>query len=188
MAIWIKRHFTRKSERERFQRLTREHYRIVSPPYWLFWWRLRKYNCIAFSAGDTTRWWWPDPYDQYYWPPGVTREVTVPAFIEMFCSLGYKDFMEGEPNPPSEFENVALYYDPWGRQPFTFAGMPSHATRQMENGNWRSKLGATELIEHTMLDCMAGRFPSYGEPIKQLRKTRIRKRSFWQRLRSFTGI
>ena len=25
------------------------------------------YNCIAYAAGDTTKWWWPDGIN--YWPP-----------------------------------------------------------------------------------------------------------------------
>ena len=31
------------------------------------------YNCIAWAAGDTRWWWWPDPNS--YWPPGPSSEM-----------------------------------------------------------------------------------------------------------------
>ena len=52
----------------------------------------RKYNCIAWAAGDRRRWWWPDPPpddEGYYWPPGVSNEETVAAFVAAFATLGY---------------------------------------------------------------------------------------------------
>lgn len=45
-----------------------------------------QYNCIAFAAGDTTRWWWPDQYTLDYWPPPVPREATLSRFIEAFST------------------------------------------------------------------------------------------------------
>ncbi|MBU2521028.1 MAG: hypothetical protein KKD50_02235, partial [Proteobacteria bacterium] len=35
------------------------------------------YNCIAWAAGDTEAWWWPDPLNMYYWPIGVSRAETL---------------------------------------------------------------------------------------------------------------
>jgi hypothetical protein len=35
------------------------------------------YNCIAWAAGDTETWWWPDPFDQYFWPSGILRKETI---------------------------------------------------------------------------------------------------------------
>jgi hypothetical protein len=52
----------------------------------------RKYNCIAFAAGDTPRWWWPNSPpddDGYYWPPSVSHEESVAAFVAAFMTLGY---------------------------------------------------------------------------------------------------
>jgi hypothetical protein len=185
MGIWIKRYLPRKLEKGLFPSLTRELYRIVSWPKWMIWWRLKRYNCIAYAAGDNTRWWWPDPYYLYYWPDGVTREQSVPAFIEMFCSLKsrYNEFDEklDEPN----FEKVAIYFDRIGTPPHTFAGMPTHAARQTINGNWRSKLGRHAIIEHTTLECLNGRYPAYGEPIKILRRERIEKSGFLKVLLNF---
>ena len=37
-----------------FPGLRNSAYRVTSPA-------ARDYNCIAWAAGDATRWWWPDP-------------------------------------------------------------------------------------------------------------------------------
>ena len=51
-----------------------------------------KHNCIAWAAGDTTGWWWPDEADNpdsAHRPPGVVRAETLEAFREAFATLGY---------------------------------------------------------------------------------------------------
>jgi hypothetical protein len=65
------------------------------------------YNCIAFAAGEDTRWWWPDPYGVYYWPLGVQREITVAAFVEAFRTLGYEVCQDGACE--EGFEKIVLY-------------------------------------------------------------------------------
>src|SRR5947207_11785370 len=94
------------------------------------------YNCIAWAAGDTARWWWPA--GPYYWPSLVPREVTVRAFVAAFGSLGYQLANSGERE--EGFEKVALYVGP--------AGRPTHAARQLASGAWTSKLGRLEDVEH----------------------------------------
>jgi hypothetical protein len=48
------------------------------------------YNCIAWAADDTTRFWWPQPVTGYvYWPEGARRDVTRECFVEAFATLGY---------------------------------------------------------------------------------------------------
>jgi hypothetical protein len=103
-----------------------------------------KYNCIAWAAGDTRRWWWPDEPDNpesAHWPAGVAREETLEAFREAFVSLGYAvcndDMLE------AGHEKVAL---------FALAGVPQHAARQLPSGRWSSKLGPMEDIEHALHD------------------------------------
>lgn len=46
------------------------------------------YNCIAWAAGDASRWW--EPFDFCYWPDGVPYEFTIGALIQLFKSLGYE--------------------------------------------------------------------------------------------------
>jgi hypothetical protein len=121
-----------------FPRLPTAAYRVSSPVS-------RDYNCIAWAAGDTSRWWWPtnDPdNDVPYWPAGVAREETVAAFIAVFATLGYRvgDSETWEPG----FDKVALFADA--------QGIPTHAARQLPQGRWTSKLGLSEDIEHDLHD------------------------------------
>ena len=52
--------------------------------------RNKHYNCIAWAAGDTLRWWWPLPANvqEGFWPAGIAREETLAAFRLVFASLG----------------------------------------------------------------------------------------------------
>lgn len=113
-------------------------YRVTSP-------RDRKYNCIAWAAGDTRRWWWPDPPpddEGYHWPPGAGNEETVVAFVAAFATLSYVP-CEGEAAEPG-CERIALYATP--------DRVPTHAARQLPGGRWTSKLGRREDVEHGLHD------------------------------------
>lgn len=119
----------------RFPGLRAPPFRVTSPA-------APEYNCVAWAAGDTTRWWWPDPDpddDASFWPPGALREETVAAFAAAFATLGYAP-SSGEEFEPG-FEKVALFAGGAG---------PTHAARQLPSGRWTSKLGRREDIEHDL--------------------------------------
>lgn len=99
-----------------------------------------QYNCIAWAAGDATRWWWPDSWGEGYWPAGVDRVETLEAFVEAYRTLGYEPCVTSAHE--DGFEKVAIYVDR--------DELPQHAARQLENGRWTSKLGELEDIEHTL--------------------------------------
>jgi hypothetical protein len=100
----------------------------------------RAYNCVAWAAGDTARWWWPDPEsDACFWPPGVPAAETVDAFVAALATLGYAP-CSGDDFEPG-FEKVAL---------FAADGVPTHVARQLAGGRWTSKLGRSEDIEHDL--------------------------------------
>ena len=65
-----------------FPRLRGQFYRIQSP-------KDDRYNCIAFAAGDSSRWWWPDAVGDDFWPNGIARVESVDSFREAFATLGY---------------------------------------------------------------------------------------------------
>lgn len=136
---------------ESFPNLARSGYSITSP-------EAIEYNCIAWVAGDTEAWWWPDPLYQYYWPPGIPRAVTIKSFIEAFKLLGYSvcDDLEYA----NDFEKVAIYADSNGK--------PTHAAKQLDSGKWTSKLGRLEDIEHNDLDSIIN--PTYGTPVVYLKR------------------
>ncbi len=104
----------------------------------------KRYNCIAYAAGDTANWWWPLPDDikEAYWPAGVKREETVVAFRDAFASMGYMECSDDDLEP--DIEKIALFANA--------AGCPLHAARQLPSGRWTSKLGESEDIEHALRD------------------------------------
>jgi hypothetical protein len=110
-------------------------YQVTSPPS-------NSYNCIAYAAGDTAKWWWPADEKEAFWPEGVTRAETLAAFTAAFASLGYLECRAAELE--AGFEKVALFAN--------HQGLPLHAARQRPDGRWTSKLGEREDIEHALHD------------------------------------
>jgi hypothetical protein len=113
--------------------------------------RSESYNCIAWAAGDETRWWWPDDQDDFgisHWPEGVPRAEELDAFVAAFATLGYGVCEDG--SLETGFEKVAIY---------SKDGLPTHAARQLPDGAWTSKLGQGFDIRHT-LEAIEG--PAYG--------------------------
>jgi len=99
-----------------------------------------RYNCIAWAAGDTSRWWWPDLSGQRYWPPGVVVDETLTAFESAFATLGYVRCSDAVLEPG--FEKIAVLAD--------VQQFPLHASRQLPNGSWTSKLGELEDLNHEL--------------------------------------
>lgn len=113
------------------------------------------YNCIAWAAGDTERWWWPDR--NAYWPVGTPREETIEAFVQAYGTLRFVPCDNDELEP--EFEKVAIFADSMGK--------PKHAARQLRDGKWTSKLGPWEDIEHTLMGLTGS---GYGSVVKILKR------------------
>ena len=107
--------------------------RLTSPPS-------PEYNCIAWAAGEDDRWWWP--VGGYYWPVGAATTETIDAFVEAYATLGFA-LCEGTELEPF-WEKIALYVDS--------RGTPTHAARQLEDGQWASKLGSDVDVEHETPD------------------------------------
>jgi hypothetical protein len=132
-----------------FPRLTPDNHRGTSPA-------TPEYNCVAWSASDTARWWQPG----VNWPVEVADDDAGVGVLEKaFSSLGYQDCPDG--SHESGFEKVALY----GSSLFY-----THAARQLPNGEWTSKLGRSEDIEHDSPDDVAGGL--YGEVVQCMRRRR----------------
>ena len=125
-----------------FPDLVKTGYQITSAP-------TISYNCIAWAMGDQTRWWWPDALCQYYWPNNVARTESIESFSEAFSLQGYTKCENGDHE--DGIEKVALY---------GIFGLPTHAARQLPNGEWTSKLGGDHDITHHTLEGLYG--PAYG--------------------------
>jgi hypothetical protein len=111
-------------------------HRVTSPPS-------RRYNCIAWAAGDTANWWWPIPgVNEVFWPAEVPRTEELAAFRYAFATLGYS-VCDSDALEPG-FEKVALFANE--------QGVPLHAAGQLPSARWTSKLGELEDIEHALRD------------------------------------
>lgn len=111
-------------------------FEVTSPETW-------DYNCIAW-AHNQVRWEWAEidyPEDPPYWPEGVLRENTIEAYIANFEASGFTicqslDLEEG-------ILKIAIFATP--------EGVVTHASRQLPDGAWTSKIGAMSDIRHSLL-------------------------------------
>jgi hypothetical protein len=122
----------------------------------------RGYNCIAWAAGDNTRWWEPpQPWAPwFYWPSEASVGYAIDDLRSAYHTVGFEECPDGALE--DESEKVALY----GSQ----AGVWLHAARQLPNGRWTSKLGREDDIEHGTpyeLECR-----DYGTVIGFMKRTR----------------
>ena len=113
------------------------HYDGKSPRDW-------NYNCIAWAMGKKDKPWWPATVGSYKWPKRLPREnpgqETLSNFIRAFKRLRYKVLPTKDYSPETGFEKVAIYVK--NNQ------NPTHAARLLPSGNWTSKIGNEEDIEH----------------------------------------
>lgn len=127
-----------------FPQVSNSNTKITSPD-------IPHYNCIAWAAADNRRWWWPVPETKSnYWPSGVPRRSSIPAFVAAFATLGYLECDSG--HLEEGFEKVVLYVDD--------ALTPTHMARQLSCGKWTSKMGKWHDITHELPETLNG--PVYG--------------------------
>ncbi len=141
--VWV--NYICKTLEEQFPNLAFTGYKLIAAD-------TPDYNCVAWAAEDTQNWWWPDPHDVHYWLPNVLREETLEAFIQAFQALEYKVCETAVLEVGCQ--KIAIYSDE--------EAIPTHVARQLANGNWTSKIGQYETIEHPTLDALTGDEPAYG--------------------------
>ena len=122
-----------------YPRLAKEGYTITSEPD-------DEYNCIAYAAGDRTTWWSHE--NGYHWP-NASRTPDISSLVEVFEGLGFEQCINA--SYEHGFDKVALYQK---------NGEWKHASVQMEDGAWSSKLGPDEDIRHETSESISG--DSYG--------------------------
>lgn len=124
------------------------------------------YNCIAHTADDGFRWWWPIrpvlvnaflPKRMYYWPAGLPSVNTLENFVAAYETIGYERCLDGEYE--LGFEKVALYER---------AGEIKHAAKQLSSTEWTSKIGDLQDIAHDKPEAVAG--DTYGSVVAYLRR------------------
>ncbi|MEJ7593846.1 MAG: hypothetical protein WKF77_20085 [Planctomycetaceae bacterium] len=130
-----------------FPNLTEDNHDITSPT-------TIKYNCIAWAASNTERWWQPG----VHWPIDSSREdLGVGNLISAFKSLGYEECDDG--TLEQGFEKLAIYGS---------GLMYTHAARQLPDGRWTSKLGQLEDITHSTTEAIEG--SDYGYVVQFLKR------------------
>ena len=128
-----------------FPRLTANNHRTTSPVS-------EEYNCVAWAAGDSLRWWQPG----VFWP---TSEISfgLDSLMIAFQGLGFEPCQGSELE--SGFEKVAL---------FASGAYFTHVARQIPSGKWTSKIGQLEDIEHDDPEDLAG--GTYGNVSLYMRR------------------
>ena len=131
-----------------FHRLSYEGFEFVGEPS-------KRYNCIAYAAGDTTNPW--SHYGDNYWPEHATRSADIQSLVEVFAGLGFVQCRDS--SLEDGYEKVALYEK---------QGEWMHAALQTPNGRWRSKMGQGPVIEHLSPESLSGGM--YGNPTIYMRR------------------
>ena len=126
-----------------FPALAAEGYEVTSEPD-------GEYNCIAYAAGETDRWWSHLEDPGYYWPAYARRTAAIQSLVEVFTGLGYE--LCADAGYETGWQKVALYAKD---------GEWKHAATQLPNGDWSSKLGLDEDIRHRTPESLAG--DDYGQ-------------------------
>ena len=103
----------------------------------------KTYNCVAWAAGYDNDWWSYLPV--YYWPEWAPRSPEAKALVQVFVGLGYA-VCDSDAREPG-YDKVALY---------ALDGEWQHAARQLEDGQWTSKLGPFEDITHPSPEDVTG--------------------------------
>lgn len=146
-----------------FPSLSTHGYSIDSP-------QAKHYNCIAWALHDTQQYWDPNmlPVRGYYWPPGVPQEDTVLAWVRVFEIHGHRECDAGDLE--ADFEKIAIF----GKSD----GTATHVARQLDAGEWTSKLGKLEDIRHNTLAGLEGDYDSinndddYGKVVQFMKRPR----------------
>ena len=131
-----------------FPRLSGETFEIVAQPS-------NQYNCIAYAAGDTNEWW--SPMENRYWPDHATRSDSIESLKEVFAVLGFEQCLDSRVE--DGYQKVGLYEE---------RGKWKHASVQMPNGRWRSKMGGGPVIEHRSPESLSGGM--YGDATVYMRR------------------
>lgn len=112
-----------------------------------------KYNCIAWALGVNNDKFWPNQKQNgYNWPSNISNHHHINSLIEFFESFGFDVCDDGKLE--HKLEKIALYVE--NNNPYE----PSHASRQLKNGYWTSKIGDSHDLRHTIEALEGGMYGS----------------------------
>ena len=115
------------------------------------------YNCIAWACGIKNYKFWPDCEEYgYFWPKNITNKHDINSFIEFFKIYGFNTCFDGKYE--HGFEKIAIYAK---------NEQVTHASRQINQRQWTSKIGDSHDVGHT-LDALDGGM--YGNIIEYMKR------------------
>jgi hypothetical protein len=128
--------------------------------------RTRRYNCMAWALGPTDAWVQAPP--DGLWPDKVLDDGSLQAAIALFESIGFTCTDIHDVHLENGVLKIAIYGDADGY---------THASRQLPNGKWTSKIGKLQDIEHDSPDDLTsvadwigtGKDRAYGELMRIMR-------------------
>lgn len=118
-----------------------------------------RYNCIAYALGFNTLNIWPIEYPPamrnddmtlVFWPTDLLYDESLDNFIELFKKFGYEQCPDG--SYQKDYRKIAIYCK-------NGTDTVKHAALLVSPNLWKSKLGESYLVEHT-IDALKG--DSYG--------------------------
>jgi hypothetical protein len=120
------------------------------------------YNCVAWSVGINSH--WVEPYLDLgvkvepwaIWPNEEDRGSSIDIYVRMFRGEGFVKASKASYEPG--FDKIVIY---WHKATKSF----THVARQMEGGEWWSKLGKASDVKHKKPDTLGpvGSPAGYGE-------------------------
>src|SRR5579859_5012201 len=120
-----------------------------------------RYNCIAWALYDTGQWWWPTPRYGNFWLAQVPRDNKRETLIKIFEMHGFVKCDSSEQE--QGYEIVALY------EIHPDTGI-EHVARQIQSGEWTSKLGEREDIKHKTPESVE--CADYGKVVQLMKRRR----------------
>lgn len=106
--------------------------------------KTRDYNSIAWASGVNNRWEWPpldntSPEEDEYWPDGIANSERIESFVRNFEIKGFR--ICANEAFEAGFQKIAL---------FAKDGICTHASLQLSNEQWTSKLGFLNDVSHSL--------------------------------------
>ena len=112
------------------------------------------YNCIAYSVWNEFTYIWPDPDEEYAWPPTIPRNDSIEAFLEFYRLCGFEQCVDIVPEPGHE--KIIIY---------ELNGRVAHAARQLNDRQWTSKVGDLTDVMHInpeVVESERNGYPTYA--------------------------
>lgn len=139
------------------KRLRRLFPKLFGGQYRLMSGRTKRYNCLAWAAGENNIWRQAPPDGM--WPIGILDDGSVESAIQFFETYGFTPTTLDDVSVEPGVIKIAIYGDDEGY---------THAARQLTNGKWTSKIGKLQDIEHDTLDALSSK--AYGQVVQIMRK------------------